>query len=864
MMKQYLSIKAEYPEELLFYRMGDFYELFFDDAVLGAKLLGITLTRRGKNNGEDIPMCGVPAHSYEHYVEKLIKAGQKVAICEQVESPEEAKQRGPKAVLKREVRRIITGGTILEDNLLNNFEQNFLASLVIRGPECAIAYLDLGLQEVYFTTVELGALEAELSKIAPKELLIADDTYKKYLSGSQPLPLKEFEKSITTRANSIFHLERGTARIQEFYGLHDISVLNCTSAHQVIALGVLLEYIAHTQKEVTTELKLPRHVQLSDYLGIDAATLQGLEIIQNPRDPNFTLLNVLNKTYTAMGSRLLKSRLLRPLLDIKALEARFDAVAFFKDNITHFLTLNKILPGIADITRIIAKVTARRASPKSLLALRASLEAMATIAEQIAMEQKKSAVNSTIILQALAKIEGHSHIADFIAHALSEVSIGSEQSQSIIKKGYSSELDALREFSRQSHKKIEDLRIKYIDISGVTNLRINFNNLIGYYVEVSQSNASKLSPDIFIHKQTLVNAARFTTTQLRDLQESVLRIEGEISALELRLFEELCAKVAHYAPSLTAASDAIAEIDLYYSSARIAHDFTLIRPILTADLQLSIQGGRHPIMTLYGQEVVENDLELSQFSRIWLITGPNMAGKSTFLRQNALLILMAQCGFYIPAKKATIAIVDKIFSRIGAADNMAKGQSTFMVEMLETAYILNNATSRSFIIFDEVGRGTATFDGLAIAWSILEFIHNKIGAPTLFATHYHELKSLVNLLPLISLHTPLIEEWGNNIVFKYKIVSGTAKGSYGIHVAEIAGLPKVVINKAKSVLQHLEGDTHSPFSTDKISSVSIKAEAVSNDNGPVIEELKSLDLNSLTPLDALLALGKLQKSIQSS
>lgn len=865
MMHQYLSIKEQYSDEILFYRMGDFYEMFFEDAVEGAKILGIALTKRGKQDGIDVPMCGVPVHSCAQYLERLVKSGRKIAICEQIETPQEAKKRGYKEVVRREVTRIITSGTILEDTLVNCDQSNYLCSVykVKSGVNSLfyLAFADIGTKEVFFIESSFSNFRNELAKISPREVLISDKLYLEYkTNGKLKGYLKEFEGLISTRSDSIFNLARCNRRLLDFYQIIDLGMVEGLEDGAIIALGVLVEYLEHTQKQNLKMLKMPKSLNLLEYMSIDSSTLYNLEVIDNSKAENFTLLNAINSTQTSMGSRLLRSWVVRPLRDRELIERRLDNVEFLLKHSDLHKILHDVLSKFPDLERLIAKVFYKRCGPKDIKAIQSALECLEFINKQVIQLKSRIGDLCPILNSVLIDSSGFRKLISILHQSIIADPSASVMQGGFVKYGYSAKLDNMLNFKQEIDNKLKNLKEKYIEISSVSNLKISSNNLIGYYIEVSQQNADSMNSAIFKHRQSLANSIRFTTDELLELQEKIIHIDEQILELELSIFTEICDKILANSEHIEIASATIAQLDVYLCAAKNAYRFNHIRPQIVDESVIEIKGGKHPIMEIYDSEIVDNDLSLDKHDKIWLITGPNMAGKSTFLRQNALIIILSQIGFFVPASSAKIGVADKIFSRIGASDNTARGQSTFMVEMLEASYILNNATTNSLIIFDEIGRGTSTYDGLSLAWAILEHVHNTICARTLFATHYHELKELASQLSFLSIHTPKIEDYEGNIFFKYKIEPGSAKGSYGIHVAELAGMPKGILKRANNILSQFESDP--VLKLPSITSPIVETNAVNDNEKHVLEVLKAIDINQITPINALEMIQNMQKELE--
>ncbi|CAL7963854.1 DNA mismatch repair protein MutS [Alphaproteobacteria bacterium] len=801
MMHQYLTVKDAHRDYLLFYRMGDFYELFFDDAIIAAKELDIVLTKRGKHGEQDIPMCGVPAHSSEMYLQKLIKKGHSVAICEQLETPEEAKKRGHKAVVKREVVRIITPGTILEDNLLESKETNYLCSIIKDDFTITIAWIDISLGDFYVETIQLTALSLEVTRLLPKELIISDSNFSDIEIKKQ---LQRYDGCITKRANSLFEFYRCEAKLKAFYAVEFLSGIGSFSRAETIAAGALLEYIEYTQRSNIPRVKKLIKVFANYFMSIDHATRVNLELERSVRGHNKnSLLKILDKTLTASGGRLLAHYLSSPLANAMAINERLDGVESLLNLPDVRLSIRTALKEFPDTERALSRISAKRGTSRDLGIIRDSLQMALKVAEII---QSNKCVSR--ILTAARQITSFDNLLNELKSALQyHVTTNNPLlvNGGFVRNGYHAQLDKFYYLKSNSDERITQLRNKYKELTGITAIKILKNNVIGYFIEVTPSNASKMSNSVFIHRQSLGSAIRYTTEELKQLETEILICDDKIAQLEQEILVTLCSKVLDASEQIDMSAQSIAIIDVTCALAEVSHQYKYVRPIVDDSIKFSVTHGRHPVVERgTSSAFIPNHCHLNQEKEnLWLITGPNMAGKSTFLRQNALICIMAQIGSFVPAENAHVGVVDKLFSRIGAADNISQGQSTFMVEMLETAYILNNATNRSFIILDEIGRGTATYDGLAIAWSVIENLHNQIKARTLFATHYHELTALEATLDKLSCWTMKVREWENKIIFMHEVISGKADKSYGIHVAELAGMPTNVIQRAYSILDML-------------------------------------------------------------
>jgi DNA mismatch repair protein MutS len=852
MMKQYLDIKSEHQDSIVFYRMGDFYEMFFEDAIIAAPILGIALTKRGQQDNKDIPMCGIPFHSSENYIVKLIGNGYKIAVCEQLERPEEAKKRGYKAVVRREVIRIITPGTVTEDNLLNSSASNFLVAVACHKNDLALAWADISTGEFYSSQSNLSFLGNDLSRINPREILVSDRLYQQEKITSS---LVDWRRIVTIQANNIFDLTKAEHKFRKHYNVISSESFSNYTPAELIACGAILEYVELTQK--TTELKInhPKRLDNALFMTIDAATRRNLELsISSNGDKKGSLIHLIDQTRTSCGSRLLTQYLSAPLIDVIAINNRLDLVEFFLNH-PHLTTeITNILSHIGDIERSLSRFAFNRGGPRDLQAIKQSMQAADLI---MSVFINFTGNISTHLQNHLLNFSNFENLALELDQALNDELPMLARDGGFIKSGYNHRLDQLFELKKNSQQQLHALKQKYINETGINSLKINYNNVLGYFIDITPQHATKMKEELFIHRQTLANSVRYTSIELRDLEKELLNLADNILKLELSLYEDLVANVIENSEKLTLLAHGIATIDVASSLSILASEKNYTRPILDDSLSFNIQQGRHPIiehsLNSKKQEFVANDCYLQLNKNLWLITGPNMAGKSTFLRQNALIAILAQIGSYVPAKTAHFGIVDKIFSRVGAADDLARGRSTFMVEMVETANILNNATKRSLIILDEIGRGTSTYDGVSIASACLEFIHNQLKSRALFATHYHELTALRSQLDALICYTMQIKEWQDKVIFLHKIIPGVADKSYGIHVAELAGLPKMVIRKAQQILIGLE-QNHS-----HIMDLDIKNIPDNIINHPIIDLIEHLEVDELSPKEALEILYKLKK-----
>ena len=804
MMAQYLEIKSQYPDALLFYRMGDFYELFFDDAIKAAKVLDIALTKRGKHNDTDIPMCGVPHHSSENYLLTLIKSGHKVAVCEQLESPAEAKKRGYKSVVKRDVVRLVTPGTLTEDSLLKARSHNFLAAYSIVRGEHSLAWVDISTGLV--SVLSLNKVEdfvAELFRLTPSEVLIIDNTDYDIIDA-----IEESGATATLRGKSAFDSTSGEERLKSLFAVASLEAFGTFGRAQVSALGSIAEYLDATQKGKLPILRPPVIELKENSMRIDSATRRNLELTRsiNTGSRQGSLLGTIDRTVTAAGGRLLERRISAPSMDMDVINERHDALKFLRDNFDLSEPVMAFLKSIPDLERALSRVSLERAGPRDL----ANISKGLIQGKEIARLFKNHDLPAELKL-AIEKLIGHDEISSTLEKAIVPEPPLLVRDGGFVTEQFNSELDETRELKRDGTKIIAEMQRDFIELTGIQSLKIKFNNVLGYFIETTAKNAEKLQnstiADNFIHRQTTANQMRFTTLNLSDTETKIINANAKALEIEKQIFNELSALIIQNFEKISAAAEALAVIDITNSLATLARDEEWCRPKIDSSKAFAIQGGRHVVVESSlknnGNSFIPNDCELSEGS-IWLVTGPNMAGKSTFLRQNALIAILAQMGCFVPAKSAHIGIVSQLFSRVGASDDLARGRSTFMVEMVETAAILNQADDRALVILDEVGRGTATYDGLAIAWSTLEYLHEVNKSRSLFATHYHEMTVLADKLTRVINATVSVKEWNNEVIFLHEVRQGAADRSYGLQVAKLAGLPIEVLERAKVILNELE------------------------------------------------------------
>ncbi|MGY9030034.1 MAG: DNA mismatch repair protein MutS [Rhodobacterales bacterium] len=805
MMAQFFEIKEEYPTALLFYRMGDFYELFFDDAVAAAQALDITLTKRGKHLGSDIPMCGVPVHAAEGYLLNLIRKGFRVAVCEQLENPKEAKKRGAKSVVRRGVVRLVTPGTLTEDTLLHPRQSNFLAAFAQVRDQSCLAWLDISTGDVRYSPCPVMRLGPELARLAPAEVLISDTATPELLE-----VIADSGASSTPLAQTMFDSAAGVERLANAFGVSTLDGLGDFGRADIAALGALIEYLTATQKGQLPLLRQPQCEARDDFVAIDAATRRNLELTQTlSGEKSGSLLSVVDRSVTAAGARLLYRRVTTPSQRLDAIDERASSVQFFCENSGVRSALRSALKQLPDIERALGRLALERGGPRDLVSLG---NGMTQAAEVYGLLEKHDLPK--LLEGSKADLVGNDALLSELDQALVANPPLLTRDGGFVAAGYSAELDEVTSLRNEARSVIAGMQADYATLSGVTTLKIKHNNVLGYFIETTAAHAQRMltAPlsETFIHRQTTANAVRFTTVDLGELETKILNAAGHATGLELEIFEGLRRTVLDRAAALQALAISIAEIDVASAFAELAMSGGWVRPILNNSRDFVIEQGRHPVVeaALKSQSssvFVANDCTLkSAEDMIWLLTGPNMAGKSTFLRQNALIALLAQAGSYVPAARAEIGVVSQIFSRVGAADDLARGRSTFMVEMVETAAILNQADDRALVILDEIGRGTSTYDGLSIAWATLEHLHDVNRCRALFATHYHELTQLSAKLDHVDNATVTVREWQGDVVFLHEVKKGAADRSYGVQVAKLAGLPQSVLERARVVLEALE------------------------------------------------------------
>jgi DNA mismatch repair protein MutS len=848
--QQYLRIKRDYPQAIVLFRLGDFYETFDKDAELASRELDIVLTSREMGKGHRVPMAGIPYHALDNYLARLINRGYKVAICEQVTRPGESK-----GIVERDVVRVVTPGTVIEPGLLNSRANNYLVSLVLGDEAAGIAYVDITTSDFALTQLPLGRVNAELERLKASEVITAN---------SSQLSDLELTPPVSRLEDYWFELDGAQQTLLKHFGVTTLDGYGCSHLPLAIrAAGAIISYIRETQKGILGQLTRLVTYSTDSFMALDAQTQKNLELFHSGRleGTNGSLLSVIDLTRTPMGSRLLKRWLGQPLLDITELVKRQDVITWFFDNTLACSQTISWLDKVADLERLINRVRSDVATPRELISLKRSLEVLPKLIEVIDAGNEGSTIGWL-----RDELKPRQDVVDLITEAIEESPPSSLSDGGIVRRGFSEELDSLRLVAKNAKQYLVNLERQEREKTGIKSLKVGFNRVFGYYIEVSKANLGQV-PQSYIRKQTLVGGERFFTPELKEYESLILNARDRISELESDIFHRVCCQVSTVSERILAVAGALANIDVFSSLAEVAVHYGYVRPRLTTDSEIVINGGRHPVVErgLPASSFVPNDTYLSNDdAQLIVLTGPNMSGKSTYLRQVALSVLLAQIGSFVPADSATIGLVDRIFTRIGAGEDIAAGQSTFMVEMVETANILNNATPRSLIILDEIGRGTSTYDGLSIARAVCEYIHNnsRLGAKTLFATHYHELVELAGVLPRVKNFNVAVTEEGGRVVFLYRIVPGGVDKSYGIHVAQLAGLPRSVLQRANAVLEEMEGD--SGRKTGALESPKRKKEVARQisflgQKAPVVEELEGLDINSLTPLEAINKLYELQK-----
>jgi len=865
MIKQYLSIKAKYPDIILFYRMGDFYEMFFDDAKFASKILEITLTSRNKKDEFPVPMCGVPFRAAQTYISRLIKNGCKVAICDQVEDPRTAK-----GIVKREVVRVITPGMIVDNEFLDEKSNNYVLSLSKNSDSTGISYLDLSTGAFRLSESEdLLSIIDEIRRVSPSEIVLPESSKNDQFFSSiiKSLP----EKSITFLSDNVFEYKKGYKKLIDQFKTISLKGFGCEDLKAGIrAAGALIFYVQETQKQKIEHIRSVETYSLNNYLIIDDLTCRNLELTSDiiSKTRKGSLLGIVDRTVTSMGARQLKTWIRYPLVDEIKINLRLDAVEDVKNNIRIRRNIREILKSIYDLERLGSKVSMGYSNARDLYAIKRSINSIPDILSNLSHLKAE-------FFKWDENFDDLYELADLIKRAIRDDALPTINEGGIIRPEFNKELSELVEVRSQGKSWLAKLEAKEKKLTGITFLKVRYNKIFGYYIEIPKTRLKDI-PGRYIRKQTLVNAERFITDELKTYEDNIISANERVAALEYQIFNDVRQEVIKNNPAIQKAARFLADLDCLCAFAEVADQNNYNRPEITRDGAIMIDEGRHPVVEkmITGERFVPNNIKIdNDESQILIITGPNMAGKSTFLRQVALLVLMAQMGCFVPAKKASISIVDRIFTRVGALDNLSQGQSTFMVEMQETANILNNATEHSLVIMDEIGRGTSTFDGFSIAWAVAEYLHDlkDRGVKTLFATHYHELTDLVKTKNRVKNYNIEVGEWNDEIIFLRKLVKGATNRSYGIQVARLAGVPEKVVNRSKKILFNIENKERrlngSCIFQKTDNSLKERQEQLNLFRGPesfVIEKLKKLDTLKITPLEALNYLNKLQKELHDS
>jgi len=861
-MKQFHQFKRKYPDCVLFFRMGDFYETFYEDAETCSKVLGLTLTSRSKGDNP-IPLAGVPYHAVDGYLKKMLQAGYKVAVCEQIEDPKTAK-----GVVKRDIVRIVTPGTLTDDILLEAKEDNFLCAVSLgTNATAAISWVDISTGHFFIQELPEKNLLDELLRLNPAECLLADRRGELFEAETRKLAadISQLTKAcVTERPAWYFDPYQARQRLLKHFGTTTLEGFGIGDDDYALICpaGAIIEYLNETQKTTLGHIQSIKKVERQKFLQIDQTSLRSLEILQTIRTESKkgSLLDCLDETVTAMGGRMIRAWLCMPLCDLGAIELRQDAVEELKNADPKLGDIRKLLCSLADTERIAARISTLRVTPRDLVALAATLRQIPHLQEIL------QGFTADLLMQLASQCDSMDELADLLEAAIEPNCPSHLRDGGVIRDGFSQELDRLRSISRDGQRWLRQYQKEQIERTGIGNLRIGYNNVFGYYIEVTRSAADKVPAD-YVRKQTVKNAERYITEELKEYETQALGAEEKALELEQQLFDQIRSQAAGYVSRLQNLADTLAQCDCLATFAYLAKRRNYIRPKMSDGGELIIRDGKHPVLAeTLGPEFVPNDVELGGGAGdILVITGPNMSGKSTYIRQVALLVLMAQAGSFIPASQATIGLVDRIFTRVGASDELVRGQSTFMVEMTETANIINNATSKSLVVLDEVGRGTSTYDGLALAWAITEHIANNIKCRTLFATHYHELTELAELFTNIKNCNVAVREWMDEVVFLHKILPGGTDKSYGIHVAKLAGVPKSIVTRSTEILQQLEATFAREATGEHLARHKTKQSDKDllfvEKHKSVLEKLASADVNNLTPIEAINLLSQIKDTM---
>jgi len=864
-MKQFHRFKQKYPDCILFFRMGDFYETFYEDAKTCSKVLGLTLTSRSKGDNP-VPLAGVPYHAVDGYLKKMLQAGYRVAVCEQVEDPKTAK-----GVVQRDVVRIVTPGTLTDDMLLDARQDNFLCavSLGTRG-RAVMSWVDISTGHFFVQDVAEEKLLDELLRLAPAECLLADRRGELFEAETRKLAadIKQLTSAIITeRPGWYFDPYQARERLLKHFGTATLEGFGIRDGDDALIppAGAIIEYLNETQKTTLGHIRSLKKIDRENFLQIDPASLRSLEVLRTIRTESKkgSLLDCLDETITGMGARTFRNWLCMPLCDLGAITQRQDAIEEMKNADASLAEIRRLLSNVSDTERIAARISTLRASPRDLTALAATLRHIPLLREIVQQ------FRSGMLGQLAGRCDSMDELAALLESAIEPEPPSHLRDGGVIRKGFSEELDKLRSISRDGQSWLRSYQKQQAERTGIANLKIGYNKVFGYYIEVNHSSANKVPAD-YIRKQTIKNAERYITEELKEYETQALSAEEKALELEQQLFDQLRRQSAQYVSRLQGLAETVAQCDCLAAMAYLAKRRNYIRPRMTTGGELVIREGRHPVLAeTLGADFVPNDVDLGGGAGdVLVITGPNMSGKSTYIRQVALLVLMAQTGSFIPAGDAEIGLVDKIFTRVGASDELVRGQSTFMVEMTETANIINNATERSLVILDEVGRGTSTYDGLSLAWAITEHVANGLKCRTLFATHYHELTELAELFANVKNCNVAVREWMDEVVFLHKILPGGTDKSYGLHVAKLAGIPKTVLDRSKEILEELESTfqkeaTGEHFSRHKTKEPDQDTLFVQKHKS-VLEKLASTDVNNLTPIEAINLLNQIKNEMNES
>ena len=862
-MKQFHRFKEKYPDCILFFRMGDFYETFYEDAKTCSRVCGLTLTRRSKGKNP-IPLAGVPYHAVDGYLKKMLQSGYKVAVCEQVEDPKQAK-----GVVKRDVVRIITPGTLIDDMLLDAKSDNFLCALSLgRNSNAALSWVDISTGHFFVQEIAEDKLLDEILRLSPSECLLANRRGELFEAETRKI-INQIGQltnaTITERPSWYFDPYQARQRLLKHFGTASLEGFGIADGDETIcAAGAVIEYLNETQKTTLAHIQNLKKIDRKRYVQIDAASLQSLEILRTIRGENTkgSLLDCLDETLTGMGARMFRNWLCIPLCDVGEIELRQDIIEELIQNESRLGEIRSLLSKIADTERIAARLSTFRATPRDLVAL------VNTLRQIPALRQILSEFTADLAIKLSESCDSMDALADLLEAAIEPNCPTHTRDGGFIRQGFDEKLDRLRSISKDGQTWLSKYQAQQSQLTGISNLKIGFNKVFGYYIEVNHSQADKVPAD-YVRKQTIKNAERYITDELKKYENEALSAEEKALELEQQLFEQVRSTACTYVSRLQQLADTLSRIDCLTSLAWLARRRGYVRPVVTKGTELSIIDGKHPVLAeTLGAEFVPNDVELGNGNGdVAIITGPNMSGKSTYIRQVALLVLMAQAGSFIPARQARIGAVDRIFTRVGASDELTRAQSTFMVEMTETANIINNATAKSLIILDEVGRGTSTYDGLSLAWAVTEHIATKLKSRTLFATHYHELTELAELFTNVKNCNVSVREWMDEVVFLHKILPGGTDKSYGIHVARLAGIPKSILERAKEILEDLEstfakevtGEHLSRHKTKEPDKDSLFVEK----HKSVLDKLSSLDVNNLTPIEAINLLNQIKDEMNS-